>query len=79
MSFPSGGSVLKKQLVKAEDTVSIPSSGRSHMLWSDQAHEPQLLSLCSGPQDPQLLSPHAATTEAQMSRAIALKQEKPPQ
>ena len=48
------------------------------MLWSNQAHEPQLLSLCSRPQDPQLLSPHASTTEAQMSRAIALKQEKPP-
>jgi len=34
----------------------IPDPGRSHMLWSNEARAPQLLSLCSGAQEPQLLS-----------------------
>ena len=40
---------------------------------------PQLLSLCSRAREPQLLRPHAATTEAHAPRARALQQEKPPQ
>ena len=44
---------------------------------SNQAHAPQLLSLLSGALEPQLLSPHAATTEAHVPRAHALQQEKP--
>ena len=40
---------------------------------------PQLLSLCSRAREPQLLSSHAATTEARMPGAHALQQEKPPQ
>ena len=42
-------------------------------------HAPQLLSLCSRAREPQLLSPHATTTEAHVPRACALQQEKLPQ
>ena len=41
------------------------------MLWSNYAHVPQLLSLRSRTRVPQLLSPHAATTEARAPRARA--------
>ena len=41
---------------KAGDMGSIPSLGRSHVLWVNQAPEPQLLSLCSA-----VRSPHTAT------------------
>ena len=34
------------------------------MLWGNEAHRPQLLSLCFGAREPQLLGPRAATTEA---------------
>ena len=63
----------------AGDTGSIPGPGRSHMPRSNKAHAPQLLSLCSGAREPQLLSPRAATTEAHASRACGAQQEKPPQ
>ena len=36
----------------AADTGSSPDLGRSHMPWSDQAHESQRLSLCSLAQEP---------------------------
>ena len=39
------------------DTVSIPGQGRSHMLWSNQAHVLQLLRLCSRAHEVQLLNP----------------------
>ena len=55
----------------ARDTGCIPGLGRSHKPRSNEAQEPQLLSLCS--------SPHAATTEAQGLTAVAPQQEKPPQ
>ena len=51
----------KNTPVSAEDTGSIPGPGRSHVPWSNHAHAPQLLSLCSGAREPQ---PHGATTEA---------------
>ena len=44
---------------------------------SNEARAPQLLSLRSGPREPQLLSPRATTTEARVPRAHALQQEKP--
>ena len=44
-----------------------------------EPHEPQLLSMCSGAREPQLLSPRATTTEAHTPRARAPQQEKPPQ
>ena len=50
---------------------SVSSPGRSHMLWSNSAHAPQLLSLCSRARTQQLLSPWAATTEAREPRACA--------
>ena len=43
----STGPVVKNQPTKAEDTGSIPGQGRPHVLWSNQAHVPQLLSLRS--------------------------------
>ena len=62
---------------QCRDTGSSPGLGGSHMLQSNWPHVPQLLSLCSGAREPQLQSPHAATTEALMPRARALQQEKP--
>ena len=59
--FP-GGSMVKNPPTNAGDLGSIPCSGRSHMLWGNWAHVPQLLSLCSRAGKPQLMSP---TTEAQ--------------
>ena len=44
-----------------------------------KARVPQLLSLRSRAQKPQLLSPCAPTTEARAPRARAPQQEKPPQ
>ena len=76
--FP-GGTVVKNLPDNAGDTGSIPSPRRSHMPRSNYARAPQLLSLCSRASEPQLLSPRATTTEAQVPRAHAPQQEKPPQ
>ena len=49
------------------DMGSILDLGRSHILQGNEAREPPPpppLSLCSRPQEPQLLNPHAAVTEA---------------
>ena len=78
MDFP-GGAVVKNPPASAGDTGSIPGLGRSHMLRSNKACALQLLSLLSRSREPQLLSPHATTTEAQVPSACALQQEKPPQ
>ena len=48
----------------AGDVGSIPGLGRSWMLQSNEACVPQLLNVCSRAQEPQLLSPCAAATEA---------------
>ena len=74
--FP-GGAMVKNPPATAGDTGTIPGRGRSHMLRSNQAHAPQLLSLRSRACRPELLSPHAATAEASMPRARAPQQEKP--
>ena len=66
MGFP-GGAVVENPPANAGDTGSSPGPGKSHMPRSNQARVPQLLSL------------HAATTEAHTPRACALQQEKPPQ
>ena len=76
--FP-GGAVVKNPPANAGDTGSSPDPGRSHMLQSSEAREPQLLSLRSRAREPQLLSPCATTTEACTPRARAPQQEKPPQ
>ena len=46
---------------------------------SNWAHAPQLLSLCSGAREPQLLSLRATTTEAHGPTARALQWERLPQ
>ena len=76
--FP-GGAVVKNPPANAGDMGLSPGPGRSHMLWSNWARAPQLLSLRSRAREPQLLSLSATTTEAHMPRAHALQQEKPPQ
>ena len=54
--FP-GDTVVKNLPANAGDTGLIPGPERSHMLWSSQAHAPQLLSLRSRAGVPQLLKP----------------------
>ena len=76
--FP-GGAVVKNPPAGAGDTGSSPGPVRSHMLQSNEARAPQLLSLCSRAREPQLLSPCATITEAHAPRARAPQQEKPPQ
>ena len=71
--------MVKNLPANAGDKGSIPGPGRSHMLQSNKARAPQLLSLHSRAHEPQLLSPRAATTEAHVPRACVLQQEKPPQ
>ena len=71
--------VVKNPPASEGDTGSSPGPGSSHMPRSNEAHVPQLLSLCSRAHEPQLLSPHATTTEAHAPRAQAPQQEKPPQ
>ena len=68
--FP-GGTVVENPPANAGDTGSSPGPGRSHMPQSNEAHAPQLLSLCSRARAPQLLSPRAATTEARAPTARA--------
>ena len=53
--FP-GGAVVKNPPANAGHTGSSPGPGRSHMPWSNWAHEPQLLSPLSRAHEPQLLS-----------------------
>ena len=71
--------MVKNPPANAGDTGSSPGPETSHMLWSNQAQVPQLLSLCSRAHKPQLLSPRATTSEACAPRAHAPQQEKPPQ
>ena len=49
------------------------------MLWGNLACEPQLVSPRSRVTEPHLLNPCAVSTEARVSRAHALQQEKPSQ
>ena len=75
--FP-GGAVVKNLPASAGDMSSSPGPGRSHMLRSNRARVPQLLTLRSRAREPQLLSQLATTTKAHAPRACA-PQEKPPQ
>ena len=76
--FP-GGAMVKNPPASAGDTSSSPGLGRPHLPRSNEAREPQLLSLRSRAREPQLLSPCATTTEAHVPGACAPQQEKPPQ
>ena len=69
--FP-GGAVVKNPPANAGDMGSSPGQGRSHMLLSNKATAPQLLSLRSRACNPQPLSPRATTTEVHVPRACAL-------
>ena len=60
--FPDGA-VAKNPPANVGDTGLIPGLGRFHVLWSNQAHVPQLLSLS------------AATTEACVPRTCVLQRE----
>ena len=57
------GSVVKTPPASAGDVGSIPDPGRSHLLQSNEAHMPQLLSLGSRAGEPQLLSSCATAAE----------------
>ena len=57
--------MVKNPPAKAGDLGLSPGLGRSHMLQSNEAHAPQLL------------SPRATTTEARTPRDRAPQQEKP--
>ena len=52
-----GGAVVGSLPANAGDAGSSPGQGGSHMPWSSWARAPQLLSLCSGARDPQVLNP----------------------
>ena len=73
IDFP-GGTVVKNPPANAGGMGSIPGPGRSHMLRSNEARVPQLLSPRSRSREPQRLSQRATTTEARAPRACALQQ-----
>ena len=73
--FP-GGAVVKNLPANTGDTGSSPGPGRSHPHATEQPSPCTiLLSLCSRAHKPQLVSPHATTTEAHVPRARALQRE----
>ena len=74
-----GGALDKNLPANAGDTGLIPGSGRFHMSRSSEACVPKFLSLCSTAHELQLLSSHAATTEAHETTAGSLPLEKPAQ
>ena len=81
--FP-GGAVVESLPANAGDTCSSPGLGRSHMPWSNQAHEPQLLSLhvwslCSATREATIMrGPRTAMKSGprlpQLEKALAQKQ-----
>ena len=75
--FP-GSAVDKNSLASAGDSGSIPNLGRSHIdaeQLSPRARTTAARMLRG--RTPQLLSPHAATTEIHAPRACVLQQERP--
>ena len=72
--FP-GGAVVKNPPAKAGDTGLSPGPGRSHTPQSNSAHSPQLLSLHSRAQEPQLLKP--ASLEPMLCNKRRHRNEKP--
>ena len=56
--------MVKNPLANTGDIGLIPTLGISHMLWGNKASVLQLLSPSSRACEPQLLHPHATTTEA---------------
>ena len=82
LGFP-GGAVVENPPANAGDTGSSPSLGGSHMPWSKQAHEPQLLSLrdwslCSATREAAIVrGPHTVMKSGphlpQLEKALAQK------
>ena len=80
--FP-GGAVVENLPANSGDTGSSPGLGRSHMLWSNWAREPQLLSLrvwslCSATREAAIVrGPHTAMKSdprsLQLEKALAQK------
>ena len=80
--FP-GGAVVENLPANAGDMGSSPGLGGSHMLWSNWAHEPQLLSLhdwslCSATREATIVrDPHTTMKSGprlpQLERALAQK------
>ena len=60
----------KESPANAGDMGLISDPGRSHVLWSNQAHVPQLLSLCSRAWELRLLSPLITSTEAYVPQSL---------
>ena len=79
----SGGTVVKNPPANAGDTGSSPGLGRSHMPWSNWAHEPQLLSLrvwslCSATREAAIVrgtrtAMNSGPLSPQLERALAQK------
>ena len=67
----------KESAHQCRDWSSIPDPERFQMPQSNSAHWPQLLSLCTRAQEPQLLSLLVTTTEARWPQACAPQQKKP--
>ena len=67
--------MVKNPPANAGDTGSNPGLGRSHMLQSNQARAPQLLSLCSRAREPRLLKP--ACLEPVLRNKRSHRNEKP--
>ena len=74
LGFP-GGAVVKNLPANAGDVGSSPGPGRSHMLRSNEAHAPQLLSLHSRAHEPQLWKP--ACLEPMLRNKKSHRNEKP--
>ena len=80
--FP-GGAVVENLPANAEDMGSSPGLGRSHMLWSNWAREPQLLSLriwilCSATREAAIVRGPRTTMKSgprspQLEKALAQK------
>ena len=62
--------MVKNLPANARDTGSIPGRERFHMPQSNSARGTQIWTQCSRAQEPQLLSPHAATPEACVPQSL---------
>ena len=73
----SGGTGDKNPPASAGGTGAIPGWGRVRMIWSNEAHEPPLLSPCSRAGEPQWLRLQTSTAETCVPAASVPQQEKP--
>ena len=71
--------MVKNLPSNAGDMGSIPDQGGSHVLWSNEARAPQLLSLCSGDQQLQLLGSSRAPRAGAPQKKPVHRKENPAQ